>query len=144
MLKLKLQYFGHLMWRTHLKRPWCWERRKVRREGDDRGRDGWMASPTWWTWVWASSGNWWWPGKPGMLAVPGVTKSWTQLNAELNWEKDKERNREKNKCGKMLTIDKEYNGDIVFTILSILYSFFFFFKISLGKTHAKQIHNPMI
>lgn len=47
---------------------------------------------------------------------------------ELNWKKDKERNREKNKCGKMLTIDKEYNGDIVFTILSILYSFFFFSK----------------
>ena len=42
---------------THWKRPWCWERLKVG-EGDDRGRDGWMASPTQWTWVWASSGRW--------------------------------------------------------------------------------------
>ena len=49
MLKLKLQYFGHL---THWKRHWCWERLKAGREGDDRGWDGWMASPTQWTWVW--------------------------------------------------------------------------------------------
>ena len=52
MLKLKLQYFGHLM-----KRPWCWERLKAGEEGDDRGWDSWMASPTQWTWVWASSGS---------------------------------------------------------------------------------------
>ena len=46
MLKLKLQYFGHLMWRTDsLERPWCWERLKVE-EGDNRGWDGWMSSPT--------------------------------------------------------------------------------------------------
>ena len=54
MLKLKLQYFGHL---THWKRPWCWERLKVGWEGDNRGWDGWMASPTQWTWVWVSSGS---------------------------------------------------------------------------------------
>ena len=42
-LKLKLQYFGHL---SHLRRPWCWERLKAGGEGDDRGWDGWMASPT--------------------------------------------------------------------------------------------------
>ena len=48
MLKLKLQYFGHL---THLKRPWCWERLKTGGEGDDRGWDGWMASLTQWTLV---------------------------------------------------------------------------------------------
>ena len=52
---------------THLKRPRCWERLKARWEGDDRGWDGWMASPTWWTWVWASSRSWWWAGKPGVL-----------------------------------------------------------------------------
>ena len=46
MLKLQFQYTGHLMWRTHLKRPWCWERLKAGREGDDRGWDGWMTSPT--------------------------------------------------------------------------------------------------
>ena len=51
---------------THLKRPWGWERLKVG-EGDDRGWDGWMASPTQWTWVWVSSRSWWWTGKPGML-----------------------------------------------------------------------------
>ena len=51
MLKLKLQYFGHLMWLTHWKRPWCWEKLKVGGEREDRGWDGWMASPTWWTWV---------------------------------------------------------------------------------------------
>ena len=57
---------------THLKRPWCWERLKMGGEGDDRGWDGWMASLTWWTWVWASSGSWWWTGKPGMLQSMGL------------------------------------------------------------------------
>ena len=47
---------------THLKRPWCWEKLKAGGEGDDRGWDGWMASPTGWTWVWASSRSWWWTG----------------------------------------------------------------------------------
>ena len=42
---------------THWKRPWCSERLRAREERDDRGRDGWMASPTQWTWVWASSGR---------------------------------------------------------------------------------------
>ena len=43
---------------THWKRPWCWERFKVGGEGDDRGWDGWMALPTQWAWVWASSRSW--------------------------------------------------------------------------------------
>ena len=68
MLKLKLQYlapwFEEL---THLKRPWCWERLKVGGEGDDRGWDGWMASPTQWRWVWVNSGIRWWTGRPGIL-----------------------------------------------------------------------------
>ena len=50
---------------THWKIPWCWERLKAGGEGDDRGWDGWMASLTRWTWVWASSGSSWWTGKPG-------------------------------------------------------------------------------
>ena len=61
-LKLKLQYFGHLMVAkepTHLKRPCCWERLKAGGEGDNRIWDGWMASPIQWTWAWASSGSWW-------------------------------------------------------------------------------------
>ena len=59
MLKLKLQYFGHLMWRTDLlERPWCWERLRAGGEGDDRGWNGWMAWPTHWTWVWVNSRSW--------------------------------------------------------------------------------------
>ena len=49
---------------THWKRPGCWERLKAGGEGDDRGWDGWMASLTQWTWVWASSGSGWWTEKP--------------------------------------------------------------------------------
>ena len=52
---------------THLKRPWCWARLKVGEEGDHRGWDGWMASPTQWAWIWINSGSWWWTGRPGML-----------------------------------------------------------------------------
>ena len=44
---------------THWKRPWCWERLKLGGEGDDRGWDGWMALPTWWTWVWVHARSWW-------------------------------------------------------------------------------------
>jgi len=58
MLKLSLQYSGLLMEElTHLKRPWCWEGLKAGGEGDERGWDGWMASPIQWTWVWTSSGR---------------------------------------------------------------------------------------
>ena len=78
MLKLKLQNFGHLMWRTD-SFPWCWERLKAGGEGNSRGWDGWMASPTQWTWVWASSVNWWWTGKPGVLQSMG----WQRVNH--NW-----------------------------------------------------------
>ena len=75
MLKLKLQYFGHLIRKTnYLKKPWCWERLKVGGEGDDRGWDGWMASPMWWTWVWGNSGSWWWTGKSGMLQSMGLQR----------------------------------------------------------------------
>ena len=52
---------------THWKRPWCWERLKAEGERDNRGWDGWMASPTWCTWVWASSGRWWRTEKPDVL-----------------------------------------------------------------------------
>ena len=55
------------LFKTPLKRPWYWERLKAGGEGDNRGWDGWMASPTRWTWVWANSGRWWWTGKPGVL-----------------------------------------------------------------------------
>ena len=72
---------------THWKRLWCWEILKVGGEGDDRGWDGWMASPTQWTWVWVSSRNWWWTGNPGMLQSMGLQRvghEWaTKLRPEL-------------------------------------------------------------
>jgi len=87
MLKLKLQYFGHLMRRvTHWKRLWCWEGSGAGGEGDDRGWDGWMASLTRWTWVWLNSRSWWWTGRPGVLRFMGsqrVTHDWV---TELNWK----------------------------------------------------------
>ena len=68
MLKLKLQYFGHLRWRTDsLETTLKLGKIEGREEGDDRGWAGWMASLTQWTWVWVSSGSWWRTGKPGML-----------------------------------------------------------------------------
>ena len=86
MLKLKLQYSA--TWceeLTHLKRPWCWERLKAGWEGDGSGWDGWMASLTQWTWVWASSGSWWWTGKPGVLQSMGVQRVGHNSGTELNW-----------------------------------------------------------
>ena len=69
---------------THRKRPWCWERLKAGREGNDRKWDDWMASLTRWTWVWASSGSQWWTGKPGVLQSMGSQDQtwlgdWTEL-----------------------------------------------------------------
>ena len=86
MLKLKLQYLATQCEElTHWKRPWCWARLKAGGEGDDRGWDGWMASPTRWTWVWASSRNWWWTGKPGMLQSMGSQRVGHDWATELNW-----------------------------------------------------------
>ena len=89
MLKLKLQYFGHIISigqiLTHLQRPWCWERLKAGGEGDDRGWDGWMASPTQWTWVWVNSGRWWWTGRPGVLRSTGLQRVGHDWETELNF-----------------------------------------------------------
>ena len=68
---------------THWKRPWCWERLKAGGEGADRGRDGWMASLTQWTSVWASSGRWWRTGKPGMPQSRGVQRVGHNSSTEL-------------------------------------------------------------
>ena len=57
---------------THWKRPWFWEGLKAGGEKDDRRWDGWMASPTRWTWVWVNSRSWWWTGKPGVLQSMGL------------------------------------------------------------------------
>ena len=58
----------------HWKRPWCWERLRAE-EGDNRGWDGWMASPTQWTWVWVNSGRQWRTGKPGVLQSMGSKRA---------------------------------------------------------------------
>ena len=72
---------------THLKRPWHWERLRAGGEGDDRGWDGWMASPSQWTWVWVDSWSWWWTGRPGVLQFMGsqrVRHGWvTELNCHI-------------------------------------------------------------
>ena len=77
---------------THWKRPWCWERLRAGGEGDDRGWDGWVASPTQWTWVWVNSGSWWWTGRPGVLWSQStmVTKSWTWLSDWTELEDSRE------------------------------------------------------
>ena len=86
MLKLKLQNFGHLMRRTDsLEKTLILEKLKAGGEGDNRGWNGWMASLTWWTWVWASSGRWWWTGKPGMLQSIGSQRVGHNWATELNW-----------------------------------------------------------
>ena len=70
---------------THWKRPLCWERLRAGGEGDDRGWDGWTASPTQQTWVWVDSRNWWWTGRPGMLWFMGLQRVGHDWATELNW-----------------------------------------------------------
>ena len=70
---------------THLKRPWWWERLKVGGKGDDRRWDGWMVSPTQWTWIWVNSRSWWWMGRTGMpwfMESQRVGHNWVTV---LNW-----------------------------------------------------------
>ena len=75
---------------THWKRLWCWEGLGAGGEGDDRGQDGWMASPTRWRWVWVSSVGQWGAGKPGVLWFPGPQRverysDWTATGIPLVW-----------------------------------------------------------
>ena len=71
---------------TPWKRPWFWARVKAGGEGDDRGWDGWMASPMRCTWVWASSGIWWWTVKPVVLQSMGSQTAGHDWETELNWD----------------------------------------------------------
>ena len=90
MLKLKLQYFGHLMQRVDLmERLWCWEGLGTGGEGDNRGWDGWMASPTQWTWVWVNSGSWWWTGRHGVLQFIRSQRVRHDWVTKLNWTEAK-------------------------------------------------------
>ena len=70
---------------THWKRPWCWEGLGAGGEGVDRGWDGWMASPTRWTWVWVNSGSWWQTRRPGVLQSMGSQRVRHNWVTELNW-----------------------------------------------------------
>ena len=90
MLKLKLRYFGNLMRRTgSLEKTLMLGNLKMRGEGDDREWDGWIASLTQWTWVWASSESWWWIGKPGVLQSMGSQRVGHDWATELNCTKIK-------------------------------------------------------
>ena len=85
MLKLKLQYFGHPIWRTDsFERPWFWERLRTAAESDDRGWDGWMASPIQWTWVCVNSRSWWLTGRTPFESM-GLKES--DRTEWLNWTK---------------------------------------------------------
>ena len=68
---------------THWKRPWYWEGLGAGGEGDNRGWDDWLASPTRWTWVWVNSGSWWWTGTPGLLRLMGSQRS--DMTIRLKW-----------------------------------------------------------
>ena len=86
MLKLKRQYFGHLMRRVDsLEKTLMLGGIGARGEGDDIGWDGWMASPTPWTWVWVNSGSWWWTGRPSVLRFMGSQRVRHNWATELNW-----------------------------------------------------------
>ena len=69
---------------THWKRPWCCEGLEAG-EGDNRGWDGWMASPTPWAWVWVNSKSLWWTGGPGVLRFMGSQRVGHDWATELNW-----------------------------------------------------------
>ena len=86
MLKLKLQYFGYLIWRADsFEKTLTLGKTEGRRKGDDRRWDGWMASLTQWTWVWVNSGSRWWTGRPGVLQSMGSQRVGCDWATELNW-----------------------------------------------------------
>ena len=86
MLKLKLKYFGTLMRRADSfeKTLMLGRIEGGRRRGQQRMR-WWMASPTQWTWIWVSSGSWWWTGRPGVLQSLGLQRVGHDWVTELNW-----------------------------------------------------------
>ena len=86
MLKLKLQYFGHLMQRANpFEKTLMLGKTEEGGEGDNRGWDGWMASPTQWTWVCVNSGRWWWTWRPGVLQFMVSQRVGHNWVTELNW-----------------------------------------------------------
>ena len=86
-LKLKLQSFDHLMQRTNSLEKTMLGKIEGGRRTENRSWDGWMESPSWWTWVWVGSGSWWWTGKPGMLQSMGSQRVRHNWATELNWRR---------------------------------------------------------
>ena len=86
MLKLKLQYFGHLMQRADsFEKTLMLRKIEGRKRRAERGWDGWMASLTRWIWVWMDSGSWWWTGRPGVLQFMGSQRVGHDWATEPNW-----------------------------------------------------------
>ena len=97
MLKLKHQYYGHLMRKADsFEKTLMLGKIEGGGEGDDRGWDGWMASPTPWTWVWVTSRSWWWTGRPALLRSVGSQRVGHSWATECTWN------------GPMPIIDKKY------------------------------------
>ena len=85
-LKLKLQYIVHLMWRTDsLEKTLIMGNIEGGRRGDDRRWDVWVASLTQWMWVWVNSRSWQWTGRPGVLQSMGSQRVRHIWVTELNW-----------------------------------------------------------
>ena len=120
------------MWReepTHWKRPWWWERLRAGGEGGGRGWDGWMASLTQWTWVWAGSGRWWRTGKPGMLQSMGSQRIGHDWVTELNWT-------EGNPVGLLCQVACRFYGNMISFWVVIGSSFWF--RVLLSGTRISQ------
>ena len=118
-LKLKLQYFGHLMQRSDsLEKTLMLGKTEVRRKGDNRGRDVWMASLTPWTWVWASSRRWWRSGRPGVLQSVGSQR------VRHDWVTEQQHGTEQKSCHAQDSVSQELaehsrNGSLTFSGASI-------------------------
>ena len=132
MLKLKLQYYGHLMRRTDsLEKTLMLGKIESGKRRDDRGWNGWMASPTQWTWVWVNCGSWWWTGKPGVLQSMGSQRVGHDWVTELNWRK---------------TLDLEFIELLRcgFRVLSNLEIFYPLFNCIFFYLHLPPLGSPLI
>ena len=96
---------------THWKRLWCWEGLGAGGEGDYRGWGGWMASLTWWTWVWVNSGSWWWTGRPGVLQFMGSQRVGYDWETELNWTKTERLSMWRVKCFILFNSGQKTKGE---------------------------------
>ena len=89
---------------THWKRPWCWERLQVGGEGDDRGWDAWMASPTQWAWIWVSSRSWWWSWTGSWTGKPGELQFMESQRVRHDWATEQQQ------CNKITGAQKDLEG----------------------------------